>query len=368
MRIAVNAGSFSKNNFDFFLKFASTHPEEIFLFFFNKEPSSVIFPSNVKAVSIPSKTAFGLNRNAWYSFKIKKALKKEKVDIFISEKSILLKTKIPQILLSPELSFLFYPAGLNKKAVHFYKKNNPLFFNKAAQIILNSFFLKKEIMERFEIPEEKIRVIYPESKNDFKAPSYEERESFKEKYANANEYFVYKGSIGANENLLNLLKAFSFFKKRQRSKMQLILVGTRGVEYEEFLESVRLFRFKEEVKILTDILPDEAEKIVSYAYAMVYVPLFKSDPAEVVEAMRCEVPLVVSSTAILKEYCGEAALFAEAADFKNIAEQIMFLFKNEQKRKELIEKGKSELQKFTGNNLQVFLWEMIKKLQEKKAE
>lgn len=116
---------------------------------------------------------------------------------------------------------------------------------------------------------------------------------------------------------------------------------------------------------MTDISALESEKILSCAYAMVYVPIFKSQPIEVVDALKCEVPLIVSSTPILKEYCGEAALFADPADFKNIAEQMMSLFKDEQKRKELIEKGKLEFKKFFGKKPEQILWEIINDVVEK---
>lgn len=368
MRIAINAGSFSKNNFDLFLTLAKAHPEETFFFFFDKENSLPAFPSNIQQVIIHSKSEFGLNRNPWYTIKIKRALKKMEADIFISEKAILLNSTIPQILLSPQLSYFFHAGALGKNEAKYYQKNNSAFCKNAAQILVNSFFIKKEIAERMQIPGEKIKVTYPEINNRFTAPSYEEREAIKEKYANGNEYFIYKGPIGNQENLVNLLKAFSFFKKRQRSKMQLVIMGTSDLGFEEFLESVRLFRFKEEVKIITDISYDESEQILSSAYAMVFVPMFKSDPSEVVEAMRCEIPLIVSSTAILEEYCEEAALYTDPGDFKNIAEQMMFLFKDEQKRKELIEKGKLAKQKFTRDKPEEILWEIIKNTVELRKE
>ena len=82
----------------------------------------------------------------------------------------------------------------------------------------------------------------------------------KGKYADGNEYFIYTGEIGSNKNLLNLLKAFSAFKKRQKSNMQLLIAGKPGWKYEEFLENLRLFRFKEEVKLLEYLPLPEARK------------------------------------------------------------------------------------------------------------
>lgn len=357
MKIAVNAGSLSKNNYDLFLTLAKAHLTENFVFIFNNE-TSISLPENVTRIIV--KSDYQLQQNAWNTLKIKRILNREKPDVFISEKSVFLKSNFQQILVSPELSYLFLQDKKAKKYNLFYKKNNCVFFERSDKIIVGSNFLKQEIRKKFETPAEKIEVIYPDAASfNFRIPEQEERENIKEKYAAGNEYFVYKGAIGSDENLVNLLKAFSFFKKRQRSKMQLILMGYRATGYESFLDSFRLFRFKNDVKILPDVSIEEAEKILKCAYAMVFVPLCKADPSEIVSAMRCEIPLIVSSSAILKEYCEDAALYANASDFNDIAAQMMLLFKDEQKRKELIEKGRSSLQKFFTHDRQELLWQTI---------
>ncbi len=94
----------------------------------------------------------------------------------------------------------------------------------------------------------------------------------KERYGDGNEYFIYKGIIGIEKNLVNLLKAFSFFKKRQRSKMQLLMTGMAGEKYEEFVRSLQSYKFKNDVKVLIDLPGSESKKMFASAYAMLYVP------------------------------------------------------------------------------------------------
>jgi glycosyltransferase involved in cell wall biosynthesis len=58
-----------------------------------------------------------------------------------------------------------------------------------------------------------------------------------------NEYFIYSGEIGTHKNLLNLLKAFSAFKKRQKSNMQLLIAGKcLDGNTKIFLKALRLFK------------------------------------------------------------------------------------------------------------------------------
>lgn len=351
MKIAVNAGSLSKEYFDIFLTIAQTNPRDIFQFIFDKEPDSV-FPENVVPIVIEQK-ASGKIGQMTYAIKLASALKRFNANIFISEQKISLKTNTPQLLISPDLSFIYHPSLFNKKQVDFHKKNTPLYLNKAAAIIVNSHFFKNTIIEKYKINAEKINVVYPEIKNDFKELDFEERELIKETYAHGNEYFIYSGKIGLHENLLNLLKAFSFFKKRQKSKMQLLICGEPGIQYKEFLESLRLFRFNKEVKLLENLSQLETEKIIASSYAMVKVPYNESTAIAALQGMKCEVPLIVSTTGIFKEYFKESALYADPHNFKDIAEKMMLLFKNEHLRKELIEKGRLEIRNFFQTNPEV---------------
>lgn len=364
MRIAVNAASLNNHLLETFLTLAKLHPEHTFLFLFDQENSFSDLPKNTIPVVITPPATIPLKWQIWYNLKLPASFKKNKVDVFISEKFISLKTKVPQILISPDLTFLHHPALSDKKQIAFDKKNTQKFLEKANQIIVNSIFLKNEITARFKIPEEKVSVIYPITQN-LSPATFEEKEMMKEKHADDNEYFIYKGIISPEKNLVNLLKAFSFFKKRQRSKMQLIITGERGAKYEEFVGLLQSYRFKNDVKIVEDIPENETAKILSSAYAMTYVPFYETEGDEVIEAMKAKVPLILSETPLLKEYGGDAALYADPKNINDIAEKMMSLFKDEQKRKELIEKEKLQVTLFENTNATENLFKIITEAQNK---
>ncbi|MGN6532093.1 MAG: glycosyltransferase family 4 protein [Ginsengibacter sp.] len=361
MRIAVNAGSLSDYAYEKFLRIAASDFEHTFLFIFDKPfAETIIFPENIVPVVIERKGDSRLKWKFWYGLKIPFALKKHQADIFISEKMISLRTNIPQLLLFPDFTFIHQPSFLDKKNIRFYKKNTSLFLNKAAKVIAGSDYFKKEIIQRYKINEEKIIVLYPEIDNDFRELSFEEKESFKEKYAEGNEYFIYNGIISPQQNLLNLLKAFSFFKKRQKSKMQLIIAGKPGNKYPEFAESLRLFRFKDEVKILENLSVSETEKIIASAYAMVQVPVNESNYPQALQALKCRVPAIVSSGGAFPEYFGDSALYAHPENFRDIADKMMLLFKDEKLRKDLIEKEAAQIEKFSQKKKEEVLVGIIK--------
>jgi glycosyltransferase involved in cell wall biosynthesis len=359
MRIAVNASSLKPDRLETFIQLAKHNPEHTFLFFYDSETNAASFTENSISIVIKPQATISLKWNIWYNLKLPAALKKNKADIFTSEKFISLKSKIPQVLLFPDLTYIFQPALIDKKQLSFYKKNSPKFLNKTARIIVNAHFFKSEIIERFKIDEKKISVIYPQIKKSFAQVSLEEREAIKEKFAEGNEYFIYNGTISAEQNLVNLLKAFSFFKKRQRSKMQLLITGKRGAKYDEFVHSLQSYRFRNDVKIIEEITQDETGKLLAAAYAMLYVALYESEGDSVIEAMKCGSPLIVSDTGFLKEYCGDAALYVDPNNFNDIAEKMMALFKDEQKRKDLIQKGTLQMEKFSDTKREEILFNLF---------
>ena len=158
-------------------------------------------------------------------------------------------------------------------------------------------------------------MVYGGVNENFMPLPIEEKENVKAKYADGNEYFIYTGEIGSNKNLLNLLKAFSAFKKRQKSNMQLLIAGKPGWKYEEFLENLRLFRFKEEVKLLEYLPLPELVKVTASAYAMVYPSLLEGFGTQPLQAMKSGVPVITSTASAMSEICGDAALYADPGKF-----------------------------------------------------
>lgn len=316
----------------------------------------------INVVVGPQKKSVAL-RYLWYNIKIPAVLKKYKADVFISYDGIAsLATKVPQCIFMNELAFIHQAASVKKDNLLFYKTFIPRSIKKSKAIFTASEFCKAGIIKRYKSSADKIIVVYRGINENFKEISYEEKEKTKAKYTAGNEYFIYTGEIGTHKNLLNLLKAFSAFKKRQKSGMHLIIAGKQGWQSEEFFESLRLFKFRDEVKILKDPSLEDLLKLTATAYAMIQPSLYESFASQPLEAMRSGVPVIASSAGALPEICADAALYADTQNFKELAVKMMLLFKDENLRKEMIKKGKIHAQKFNWEITSAVIWENIEKI------
>ena len=354
VKILPKIVSFDTTDFynDYFLNIIDNHPEHGFFLFENNKLINQLSLKNFKI--LPSAPKSILFKKIWFSYKFPSLLKTNKIDVIVNlDSSCFPKTVIPQLALVPDLSL--FPATFLSK------KNTRISFDKATTIVTFSQTNKNNICKNFKIKEDKITVINTGPSNKFVALEIQETETIKEKYTEGREYFLFSGEINTNNNLINLLKAFSFFKKRQKSNMQLIIITKNVLPTNSFVESLKTYKYRNEVKLLVDLPPNEVAKIMASAYAFVFAPHQSNDYVQLLQAMQCNVPAIVSNSLLMNEIADEAVLYTDPAIFENIADKMMLLFKDEGKRNELIRKGKNQSEQYSVAHTSELLWQNIVK-------
>ena len=369
MRIAVNTRFLLKNNLEGYGYFIQetlkhitiNHPEHDFIFIFDRPfDSNFVFGKNVTPVVAGPSARHPVLWKWWYDIKIPRILKRYKADVLVSLDGFCsLTTKIPQCLLIHDLAFLHYPSFNKKSETFFYKNQTPKFLSVAKSIATVSEFSKQDILSNYNLKNKNIRVVYSAGKEIFYPLSDDEKEKTKRQYTDGKEYFIFVGAIHPRKNLINLLKAFSIFKKRQQSNMKLVLTGRLAWKYQSFLESLKSYKYRNDI-ILTGYLgEDELVKVIGSAYAMVYPSFFEGFGVPVLEAMQCNVPVITSDNSAMKELAGDAALYADPARYEDIAERMMRIYKDENLRNELVKKGQSIIPQYSWDKTAGLLWQSI---------
>ncbi len=336
------------------------NPQHQFLYIFDKPyDENLSFAKNVLPIVAGPETNNRLKLQYWFNFKIPALLRRHKADVFVSMEGICsLRTKKPQCLAVTDFGFLQQSPLQKKWSAGFYKKFTPVFLAKAKTIITVSDFAKSTLINHYKIDAARVDVIYSGVDELFKPMDCDEKEIIKEKNADGKAYFLFSGNINSNSNHINLLKAFSFFKKRQKSNMMLLIAGKSD---EQFDKDLKTYKFRDEVKLLENLSAEELAKITAAAYAMVYPVLYSGLALPALQAMKCNAPVIVSNTGALPSICGNAALYCNPGDFKNIAENMMLVFKDEDKAKELVAAGKVQIQKHDWDNAAAMLMQSIQK-------
>lgn len=344
-----------------FTRLAASHPHYQFYFLFDRPVHpSLQFGPNVTPIVAPPPARHPLLWKYWYDVAVPRTLKKIKADVFVSPDGFLsLTTKVPQCLVVHDLGFLHYSEGYQQSHLRFYKWYTPRFLKKATSIATVSQFSKDDIVQQYGVPPDKINVVYSAAKLIFKPLPWESHAAVKGQYSEGDEYFIYTGAIHPRKNLINLLKAFSIFKKRQKSSLKLLLAGRLAWKNNEFLELLKTYKYRSDV-VLLDYLPEnELVRVFGAAYALVYPSFFEGFGVPVLEAMACEVPVLTSSNSSMQEIAGDAALYFDPHNVAEIAEALMQVYKDEDGRQRLIEKGKTINAQYTWQKTADALWQSI---------
>ncbi len=353
--------------YESFKRIAKNNPQHQFIFIFDRPYNEqFVFAPNIMPVIAGPPARHPLLWKLWYDIKVPAILRKVKADVFVScDGFCSLHTKVPQCLVVHDLSFLHFPSFIRKSHLLYYRRNTPKFLAKASRVATVSEFSKKDIEDTYKVAAGKTDVVYSASKEIFQPVSAAVKSEVKEKYTAGKEYFIYTGAIHPRKNLMNLLKAFSLFKKRQQTGMKLVLAGRLAWKYESFTKSLETYKYRNDV-VLTGYI-DEAElaRLTGAAYAMVYPSLFEGFGVPVLEAMQCGVPVITSSDTSMQEIAKEAALYATPGDINEIAEKMMLIYKDENLKKQLTEKGKIVAEQYSWDKTAELLWDSILKASNK---
>lgn len=371
MRIAVNTRLLLKGKLEgigwytheTLKRLVERHPEHEFIFFFDRPyDASFVFGKNVTPVMFGPPARHPVLFYLWYELRIPYMLKKYKADVFLSQDGLLsLATKVPTCLVMHDLAFEHYPHHLTLTIRRYLRKFSPLFAKKATQIVTVSEFSKQDIVEKYGIVADKIAVSYNGAHDIYRPLSWEEKEAVKKEYAEGCEYFVFAGALHPRKNIVNLLKAFIVFKKRQRTNMKLVIVGRLAWKYEE-VEALRdHMPYKDEVKWVGYMDVHKLAKVIGGAYALVYASLFEGFGIPILEAQQCHVPAIVSNTSSMPEVGGDACLLVDPNSVQDIAGSMEKIYKDESLRKQLVEACKIQAQKFNWDKTTDVLWNSLLK-------
>jgi glycosyltransferase involved in cell wall biosynthesis len=337
---------------------ASLYPQHQFIFIFDRSYSGGhLFKENCIPVIVGPGVNSQLMQYFWYNYKLPSLLRRYKADIFIGTNGCCsTNTLLPQCLLVSDGVFGAYRKLPGKKEARFIKKQLPIFLDKAALIIATSIFCREQAVNTLPAAAEKTMVVYPAAGIGFGPLAWEESELIKAQYTGGKEYFLHGAGISSKSQLVNLLKAFSLFKKRQKSNMQLLLAGHINLPKNDLKHTVATYKYRDDVKLVGYLSTPVFARLLASAYALVHTSTGVQLPAE---AMICEVPLIAKDTALVQEICGEAALYVNTDSPEAIAEQMMLVFKDENLRNSLVTKGMKQAELYSAPAAAVKLAEAV---------
>lgn len=163
------------------------------------------------------------------------------------------------------------------------------------------------------------------------------------------DYVLFVGAIEPKKNLGRLLKAYA----EADIDTPLVVVGPRGWMWQDEIGWVVDSKdpvLAKKIRFLNHVSMDDLRFIISGAMALTFPSLYEGYGLPLVEGMGFGVPVLTSRSSSLPEVCGEAALYVDPYDIRDIREKIERLVGDKTLRDYLSERGLARSQQLSAAN------------------
>jgi glycosyltransferase involved in cell wall biosynthesis len=189
--------------------------------------------------------------------------------------------------------------------------------------------------------------------------SWAEAESIKTQYSGGRDFFLFTGDLDEKHQLIELLKAFSVFKKWQQSNMQLLIAGYPVKWTSWFEEKLSTYKYKNDVVMLTNTGFDEIAKLTAVSYALLYPGATNHPPLSLILAIQSGSAFVATDNAVNRQFTNAALWVDNANTEKGFANAMQVLYKDENQKQMLIQKVKDETKGFNRQQMLEEIWQFI---------
>ncbi len=257
--------------------------------------------------------------------------------------------KTKKIITIHDLSFIHFPQFFSLKTRLWYIYIRPKKeIHEATKLIAVSKYTATDLNKTFKTKPDKITVIYEGANDDLCAGvTAEFTQKVSLKFNLPKKYFLFFATLEPRKNLANLVKAFQHYKKSE-SGHKLVVCGTMN---QNIFNKMVLPR---DMDIIYTGFVSEEEKPVLYkkAAALIYPSYFEGFGLPIVEAMKCDTPVITSNISSMPEISGDAALLINPDNYIEISDAMQKIVQPDQR---------ARLIKAMSNRNNLFDWKICSK-------
>ena len=346
-----------------FKRIVKENPEHQFYFLFDRPYSSeFVFGPNVEPVRLFPQARHPFLYYLYFEYAVARVLKRKSVDLFVSPDGFLsLRFNGRQLPVFHDLNFMHNPGFLPFMTGKYYTHFFPKYARKAERIVTVSGYSKKDINATFGYPQDKIDVVYNGVHDVFSPVGDEVVKSTRDLFSGGRPYFVYIGALHRRKNIENMLRAFDRFRDTDKIGHKLLLVGAPMFGSSDLGRIYRSMRYRDDVIFVGRLYGKALRNVMASSTALLLVSHFEGFGVPIIEAMQCDVPVIASNVTSMPEVAGDAALYVEPCSENSISSAMNKIVDDKELRRVLVEKGRSQREKFSWDKTAGLLWESMKK-------
>ena len=256
--------------------------------------------------------------------------------------------KIGLVTTIHDLAFFRFPDTASPLNRHYLTSTIQASLKRSARVIAVSNSTKRDLINLFNIPEEKIRVVYLGVDEGFSSVATPDSlEEVRNGYRLNSPFILFVGAMEPRKNLVNLITAYNSLIRESVINHSLVIAGARDRSSKPVFKLVRELGMNGKVIFTGEVAQEDLVALYSAADLFVLPSLYEGFGFPPLEAMACGTPTIVSDVSSLPEIVGNAALKVAPEKPEELARSIRAVLENHVLRHELVTKGLQQAKKFS---------------------
>ena len=223
-----------------------------------------------------------------------------------------------------DIIHLLYPEFLpHALAFHYASRMIKRSLVRGDRIIAGSQNTRADLLQHFDVDEDKIDVVYYGVADRFRERVPEEtRDSMLAELGIETPYALFVGNPKPHKNLDNVVRAYAKARSMNQGDTQLVCVGGEGPETVRVKQRAAQLGISDHVKFTGRLADKYLPAVYQGAQLFVYPTLYEGFGLPVVEAMASGVPVITSDKSALKEVASGYADLVDPVDVDQMANAI----------------------------------------------
>jgi glycosyltransferase involved in cell wall biosynthesis len=284
----------------------------------------------------------------WEQRRLPRSLRREAVEVLHSTHHTLPLVGVAarRVVTIHDLTFLRIPERYPLVRRIYMQATTRLSARLADAIIVPSGAVRRDVVERLGVPEDRVHVVYEAAAQRFRPVEPGVARAVAEKYGIDPPYILSVGSLEPGKNRARLIRALARLRNEGVTH-HLVIVGQRAWRYDDDFDLVEELGMGRRVSFAGYVPDDDLPGLYSGATVVALPSLYEGFGLPVLEAMACGVPVLTSNVSATAEVAGDAALLVHPQSVDQIAAALRRLLSDEALRAQLSAAGRERAAQFS---------------------
>jgi glycosyltransferase involved in cell wall biosynthesis len=307
---------------------------EYLVFLTQPEPSLSTPAGNVRQYIAPVKNRFALR--LWAQASIPTLVRNYDLVHFAKDLSVF-GVSARTVVTIYDMSALLFPHFFPTADVLYWRHVQRRALHNADQVVAISQTTARDLVNIYQLPPQKIQVVYPGCAPYFRPAPTKEIERVRQTYQLPEQFVLHVGRIDRRRNLSLLVKGFALFQQQTGFNGKLVLVGA---EYSKSRDNalhaqIRDQNLDKHVQFTGPVPDADVAPIYGAALVAVNSAVYEGFGIAALEAMSCGVPLIVNRAGAIEEVVGDAALVLQSGTATEMADALTLIWNQPQLREKM---------------------------------